>query len=185
MKLTSSSSSLSPCLFFSSIPFFLPPLSPSSSYPSLFSSTPPPGLHIFFSCSSFIFLLSPLPLLTSRAHSLSPLFPIFLLSPHHTVPSISMLARLDEKLLDVQIVSPGSEDTDKVTALGQSVHLIVEEGLEAYLPMADMIDYAKERVSRLCLSLTAIFFTSVSSVPSIHFHGNPRTDSRIHEDLPN
>ena len=58
-----------------------------------------------------------------------------------------MLARLDEKLLDVQIVSPGSEDTDKVTALGQSVHLIVEEGLEAYLPMADMIDYAKERVS--------------------------------------
>ena len=58
-----------------------------------------------------------------------------------------MLARLDEKLLDVQIVSSDSVDTDRVAALGQSVHLIVEEGLEAYLPMADMIDYAKERVS--------------------------------------
>ena len=64
-----------------------------------------------------------------------------------------MLARLDEKLLDVQIVSSDSVDTDRVTALGQSVHLIVEEGLEAYLPMADMIDYAKERVSLLLFVL--------------------------------
>ena len=53
-----------------------------------------------------------------------------------------MLARLDEKLFDVQVVVPGQE-----AIVGQSVHLIVEEGLEAYLPMADMIDYVKERVS--------------------------------------
>ena len=71
-----------------------------------------------------------------------------------------MLARLDEKLLDVQIVSSDSVDTDRVTALGQSVHLIVEEGLEAYLPMADMIDYAKERVSLL---LFVLFPTSGDS----------------------
>ena len=60
-----------------------------------------------------------------------------------------MLARLDEKLLQVEIVKDGVVSQDNAVALGQSVHLIVEEGLEAYLPLADMIDYAKERVSQL------------------------------------
>ena len=63
-----------------------------------------------------------------------------------------MLARLDEKLLQVEIVKDGAVSQDNVASLGQSVHLIVEEGLEAYLPLADMIDYAKERVRKLFLT---------------------------------
>ena len=59
-----------------------------------------------------------------------------------------MMARLDDKLVDVQIMTPETLGSiDSASAVGQSVHLIVEEGLEAFLPMADMIDYVKERVS--------------------------------------
>jgi hypothetical protein len=46
---------------------------------------------------------------------------------------------------------------DSVNSLGQSVHLIVEEGLEAFLPLSDMIDYAKERVSDLSLRPSLCF----------------------------
>lgn len=64
-----------------------------------------------------------------------------------------MLARLDEKLLQIEIVRDGVVSADSVSSLGQSVHLIVEEGLEAFLPLSDMIDYAKERVSDLSSSI--------------------------------
>lgn len=58
------------------------------------------------------------------------------------VAAMSMLARLDEAALVVQGASYDA------SVLGQTVHLVVEEGLEAFLPMTDMIDYDKER-SRL------------------------------------
>jgi hypothetical protein len=69
----------------------------------------------------------------------------------HTVPAFAMLARLDEKLLKIEVIKNGAVSADSVNSLGQSVHLIVEEGLEAFLPLSDMIDYAKERVSDLHL----------------------------------
>ena len=46
------------------------------------------------------------------------------------VSAITMLARLDEAAFQVQ---PSTYDP---STLGQSVQLIVEEGLEAFLPMA-------------------------------------------------
>ena len=70
-------------------------------------------------------------------------------APLPPVPAFAMLARLDENLLKIEIIKDGAVSTDSVTSLGQSVHLIVEEGLEAFLPLSDMIDYAKERVSDL------------------------------------
>ena len=60
-----------------------------------------------------------------------------------TVPALCMLARLDEA--QYQFVALGE---DKSLSLDQTVHLVVEEGVEAFLPMSDMIDYAKEK-SRL------------------------------------
>ena len=59
-----------------------------------------------------------------------------------------MLARLEEKLLSIEISKDGTPITSSPeSTIGQSVHLIVEEGLEAFLPLAGMIDYVKERVS--------------------------------------
>ena len=59
-----------------------------------------------------------------------------------------MLARLEEKLLTIEISKDGTPiSSSPESSIGQSVHLIVEEGLEAFLPLAGMIDYAKERVS--------------------------------------
>lgn len=77
------------------------------------------------------------------------LVPTPLLHHYPPVPAFAMLARLDENLLKIEIIKDGAVSTDSVTSLGQSVHLIVEEGLEAFLPLSDMIDYAKERVSDL------------------------------------
>ena len=52
---------------------------------------------------------------------------------------MTMLARVEESAFRVE---DGGFDP---TSLGQAVHLVVEEGLEAFLPMAELVDYAKER----------------------------------------
>lgn len=63
-----------------------------------------------------------------------------------------MLARLEEKQLFIEINKDGAPvSSSSEAAIGQSVHLIVEEGLEAFLPLAGMIDYVKERVSTILL----------------------------------
>lgn len=65
-----------------------------------------------------------------------------------TAVTFAMLARLEEKQLFIEISKDGAPITSSPeAAIGQSVHLIVEEGLEAFLPLAGMIDYVKERVS--------------------------------------
>ena len=53
--------------------------------------------------------------------------------------AVTMLARVEESAFRVE---DGGFDP---TSLGQAVHLVVEEGLEAFLPMAELVDYAKER----------------------------------------
>ena len=71
-----------------------------------------------------------------------------------------MLSRLEEKQLTIEISKDGTPITTSPEAsIGQSVHLIVEEGLEAFLPLAGMIDYVKERVST-----SYFFFLSMMSV---------------------
>jgi valyl-tRNA synthetase len=57
--------------------------------------------------------------------------------------AISLLARVDEPLLKVEVITP--EQQGKLAAPAGCVHLVVEEGLEAFLPLSDMIDYEKEK----------------------------------------
>jgi len=52
--------------------------------------------------------------------------------------AISLLGRIDDSGL--KLVTTGSLPT----SLGQTVHLVVEDGLEVFLPMSDLVDAAKE-----------------------------------------
>jgi len=54
--------------------------------------------------------------------------------------AISLLGRIDDAQL--QVVGPGS--LEKMPEMGQTVHLVVEDGLEVFLPMAALVDSAKE-----------------------------------------
>lgn len=51
--------------------------------------------------------------------------------------SLSLLGRLEESSISIVDVGAAAPST-------QSVHLVVEEGLEAFLPLADMVDREKE-----------------------------------------
>ena len=61
----------------------------------------------------------------------------------------------------------------------QAVHLVIAEGLEAYLPLADMVDIGKEveRLKKQATKLQADFDSSMkrlsSSKVSQHYHTHP------------
>lgn len=57
--------------------------------------------------------------------------------------TIALLGRVDDAQLQVV-----SADAELPASLGQCVHLVVEDGLEAFLPMAALVDRAKE-IARL------------------------------------
>ena len=57
--------------------------------------------------------------------------------------SLVLLAKLDSK--QVVVLDAGSDDAKLVTAV-ESIKLVVQDGVEAYLPLAGMIDPEKERM---------------------------------------
>lgn len=62
------------------------------------------------------------------------------------VAALALLGRLDEAV--VQIADMADAPAPGLDGDADSVHLVVVEGLEAFLPLADMVDYHKE-VARL------------------------------------
>merc|ERR1711957_913647 len=56
--------------------------------------------------------------------------------------SLVMLAKLDPE--QVAVVESGSKEAEAVTA-GDSVQLVVQDGIEAYLPLSGLIDVEKEK----------------------------------------
>ena len=58
------------------------------------------------------------------------------------VKSLIMLAKLDPE--QVAVVEAGSEEA-KAAAVADSVQLVVQDGVEAYLPLSELIDVEKER----------------------------------------
>lgn len=58
------------------------------------------------------------------------------------INSLVMLAKLDPE--QVAVVEAGSDEA-KAAAAGDSAQLVVQDGVEAYLPMAGLVDIEKER----------------------------------------
>jgi len=59
------------------------------------------------------------------------------------LPILGLLARLDDSLVTLEILDK-VQGIPPPESLGQCVHLVVEEGIEVYLPQSNMIDKAKE-----------------------------------------
>ena len=59
------------------------------------------------------------------------------------LPILALLARLDDSLVQLEVLD-SVQGVPPPEALGQCVHLVVEEGIEVYLPLSNMIDKAKE-----------------------------------------